>query len=527
MIFLHLSFYPSALAPRRASHFTRGAHAAGRGADRRRVAMSTTARSPGRVATLRASRAGISGLSRGAIARGAPPRSPRGAAPPRPRSRASLAAIARDSRPPPPRFRASRVAVAVPASRRVDARRPTRPGAASGEKGAGSADDDATDPGPSADDGSGSRADDDSIGGGDDGGGGEGSGGGDSGGGGGGGGGDDNDSDSSSSDPEGSRPDTFRTLDEAESLCRASVGRGLPEDMASIASAEGIRASVLADYCALAKLPVIGALFSWFPAIRDRALADPLFLFKLGVEVLGDAAFSLAAESPGLGGRRGERFTDEAEFFLADVLASAALNASVLTMLSPAVVIGRSPGGGRALRTAARVDGKLNDFLRLLFCRALPPKIPASAFVPGAQFTIQNRVLAVALQGVRVGGVAALAGFAGQLGANATCALRRKHLPGSYSDAYAATVAPEAPPLLEPAFEWGVAAGAGGNLRQQAIIGAELWLARALSLDGGAKTAGVMLASAVARLGNNVLGGEQFARRMRAMEDEVYGKDGE
>ena len=73
----------------------------------------------------------------------------------------------------------------------------------------------------------------------------------------------------------------------------------------------------------------------------------------------------------------------------------------------------------------------------------------------------------------------------------------------------------------------GVAAGAGGNLRQQAIIGAELWLARALSLDGGAKTAGVMLASAVARLGNNVWGGEQFARRMRAMEDEVYGKDGE
>ena len=524
MIFLHLSFYPSALAPRRASHFTRGAHAAGRGADRRRVAMSTTARSPGRVATLRASRAGISGLSRGAIARGAPPRSPRGAAPPRPRSRASLAAIARDSRPPPPRCRASRVAVAVPASRRVDARRPTRPGAAAGEKGAGSADDDAVDPGPSADDGSGSRADDDSIGGGDDGGG-EGSGGGDSGGGGGGD--DDDDSDSSSSDPEGSRPDTFRTLDEAESLCRSTVGRGLPEDMASIASAEGIRASVLADYCALAKLPVIGALFSWFPAIRDRALADPLFLFKLGVEVFGDAAFSLAAESPGLGGRRGERFTDEAEFFLADVLASAALNASVLTMLSPAVVIGRSPGGGRALRTAARVDGKLNDFLRLLFCRALPPKIPASAFVPGAQFTIQNRVLAVALQGVRVGGVAALAGFAGQLGANATCALRRKHLPGSYSEAYAATIAPEAPPLLEPAFEWGVAAGAGGNLRQQAIIGAELWLARALALDGGAKTAGVMLASAVARLGNNVWGGEQFARRMRAMEDEVYGKDGE
>ena len=259
-----------------------------------------------------------------------------------------------------------------------------------------------------------------------------------------------------------------------------------PRTYGVLASAEGIRASVLADYCALAKLPVIGALFSWFPAIRDRALADPLFLFKLGVEVFGDAAFSLAAESPGLGGRRGERFTDEAEFFLADVLASAALNASVLTMLSPAVVIGRSPGGGRALRTAARVDGKLNDFLRLLFCRALPPKIPASAAVPGAVHDPKPRPR----RRVRASASAASRRWPGSRGGSArTRRARCERLPGSYSDAYAATVAPEAPPLLEPAFEWGAPrARAGTQARSHHRRGA---VAReGAPLDGGAKSGG-------------------------------------
>ena len=144
--------------------------------------------------------------------------------------------------------------------------------------------------------------------------------------------------------------------------------------------------------------PILAALFAAFPAVRDRALADPTFLFKLGVEVFGDVGLSVAAEMHS----RNDRFADEAEYFVADVVAGSALNAAVLTMLSPTVSFGVSPGGGRALRMLNRVDGRLNDFIRLLFCRALPPAFPASAFVPGT-YPLSRRVGSLALQGVRVG----------------------------------------------------------------------------------------------------------------------------
>ena len=127
---------------------------------------------------------------------------------------------------------------------------------------------------------------------------------------------------------------------------------------------------------ALVSNPILAALFAAFPAVRDRALADPTFLFKLGVEVFGDVGLSVAAEMHS----RNDRFdAQEAEGVSSDVVAGSALNAAVLTMLSPTVSFGVSPGGGRALRMLNRVDGRLNDFIRLLFCRALPPAFPASS----------------------------------------------------------------------------------------------------------------------------------------------------
>ena len=267
----------------------------------------------------------------------------------------------------------------------------------------------------------------------------------------------------------------MRTSAEALAQCERN-GVSLPEDVKTIAEAEGLRASVLDRYIALTRGGKIGGaflatLFTWFPAIRDRALADPAFLFKLGAEVWGDVGLSVASELKARN-TNASVFSDEAEFFFADVLASAALNAATLTMLSPTVVFGVSPGGGRALRAANRVDGKLNDFLRLVFCRALPPRFPASAFQKG-NFTTANRAATVVLQGVRVGGVSVLAGFAGQAAANAACRARRKYFAWGYSDGYADCIHPEAPPLLEPAAEWGAHMAVSGNIRQQLIIGIE------------------------------------------------------
>lgn len=349
-----------------------------------------------------------------------------------------------------------------------------------------------------------------------------------SGGGGGGGGDDENDDANDANDDDDSdASETMRTSAEALAQCERN-GVSLPEDVKTIAEAEGLRASVLDRYIALTRGGKIGAgflttLFTWFPAIRDRALADPAFLFKLGAEVWGDVGLSVASELKARNTNTSV-FSDEAEFFFADVLASAALNAATLTMLSPTVVFGVSPGGGRALRTANRVDGKLNDFLRLVFCRALPPRFPASAFQKG-NFTTANRAATVVLQGVRVGGVSVLAGFAGQAAANAACRARRKYFAWGYSDGYADCIHPEAPPLLEPAAEWGAHMAVSGNIRQQLIIGIESAVEASAGRLGAKTPALARAATAALRVGNNAWGGAAFAEKMRVMEAEVYGAD--
>jgi hypothetical protein len=95
--------------------------------------------------------------------------------------------------------------------------------------------------------------------------------------------------------------------------------------------------------------------------------------------------------------------------------------------------------------------------------------------------------------------------------------------PWGYSDGYADCIHPEAPPLLEPAAEWGAHMAVSGNIRQQLIIGIESAVeASAL----GAKTPALARAATAAlRVGNNAWGGAAFAEKMRVMEAEVYGAD--
>ena len=61
---------------------------------------------------------------------------------------------------------------------------------------------------------------------------------------------------------------------------------------------------------------------------------------------------------------------------------------------------------------------------------------------------------------------------------------RRTALPDGYDAAYAGAVSPRAPPLIEPAAEWGAFMGTSGNLRQQLIIGLERALEAGFFLVG-------------------------------------------
>lgn len=224
---------------------------------------------------------------------------------------------------------------------------------------------------------------------------------------------------------------------------------------------------------------------------------------------------------------RNKSFWDEAEFFVTDVLATVVLNATVLTMLSPSATLGKSPGGGLGLLMKSRVGGHLNDVLRAL-ANKTPANMPSSVFAAApagmAPYPLRLRALALALQGARIGVLSAGVGLVGQGAANGICKLRRKYAPGGYGDEYARLISHRDPPLLEPALEWGAFMGTSANLRQQLIIGLE----RAMEGSGVCLKVPLLagLGSLALRVGNNVWGGEQFARRMRAMEDDVAARHG-
>lgn len=63
----------------------------------------------------------------------------------------------------------------------------------------------------------------------------------------------------------------------------------IPADMLETAGKFGLRASALNAYIAMQGIFFTGFILRTLPYFRDRILADPLFLFKVGAEVLIDS----------------------------------------------------------------------------------------------------------------------------------------------------------------------------------------------------------------------------------------------
>jgi hypothetical protein len=103
----------------------------------------------------------------------------------------------------------------------------------------------------------------------------------------------------------------------------------------------------------------------------------------------------------------------------------------------------------------------------------MPSSFFAAAPKGMAPYPPQMRVLALVLQGARIAALSAGVGLVGQGAANGICKLRRRYAPEGYDEGYATSISPHAPPLLEPAMEWGAFMGTSANVRQQLIIGLE------------------------------------------------------
>ncbi|KQJ83665.1 hypothetical protein BRADI_5g16140v3 [Brachypodium distachyon] len=264
----------------------------------------------------------------------------------------------------------------------------------------------------------------------------------------------------------------------------AARGVALPADMMEAAKDAGIREVLLLRYFDLQAAPwPLGAMIRAFSMLRNRMLADPSFLFKVGTEVVIDSCCATGAEVQ----KRGEDFWAEFELYAADILIGVVVDIALVGMLAPYVRFGKS----------STSTGLLGRFNRM--AGALPSSV-FEAERPDCRFTVQQRIGTYFYKGVLYGSVGFVCGIIGQGIANMIMTAKR-NVKKSDEDI-------PVPPLIKSAALWGVFLAVSSNTRYQIINGLE----RVVEASPVAKSAPpVAMAFTVGvRFANNIYGGMQF-----------------
>ncbi|XP_043697441.1 protein RETICULATA, chloroplastic-like [Telopea speciosissima] len=271
-----------------------------------------------------------------------------------------------------------------------------------------------------------------------------------------------------------------------EEVMKEAEARGvsLPSDMLQAAKTVGIRKVLLDRYFDLqGSFWPVGFAMRSCSLLRNRMLADPAFLFKVGTEIVIDSCCATFAEVQ----KRGKDFWSEFELFVADLLVGTVVNIALVAMLAPYARFGQP--------TASK------GFLGSL--QAANAALPSSVFEaerPGCRFTVQQRIATYFCKGVLYGSVGFGCGLIGQGIANLIMTAKRS-IRKSEDDI-------PVPPLLKSAALWGVFLGVSSNTRYQILNGLEHLvevspLAKKVPPVAMAFTIGV-------RFANNVYGGMQF-----------------
>ncbi|GAV65440.1 LOW QUALITY PROTEIN: DUF3411 domain-containing protein, partial [Cephalotus follicularis] len=257
----------------------------------------------------------------------------------------------------------------------------------------------------------------------------------------------------------------------------------LPLDMLEAAKSVGIRKVLLLRYLDLqgSGWPLGFAMRSC-AMLRNRMLADPSFLFKIGTEIVIDSCCATFAEVQ----KRGKDFWAEFELYVADLLVGVVVNIALVGMLAPYARIGQ----------ASMSKGFLGGLLHAY--RALPSSVFEAAR-PGCRFSVNQRIATYFFKGV-LGCVGFACGIIGQGIANMIMTAKRS-IKKSEDDI-------PVPPLVKSAALWGVFLAVSSNTRYQIINGLERLveaspLAKQLPPVALAFTVGV-------RFSNNIYGGMQF-----------------
>ncbi|KAK9130204.1 hypothetical protein Sjap_010691 [Stephania japonica] len=263
-----------------------------------------------------------------------------------------------------------------------------------------------------------------------------------------------------------------------------SRGVSLPSDMLEAAKGTGIRKVLLDRYLDLqGSAWPLGFMMRSCSLLRNRMLADPAFLFKIGTEIVIDSCCATFAEIQ----KRGKDFWAEFELYVADLLVGLVVNIALVGMLAPYVRIGQP----------STSKGLFGSMLRAY--NALPSSV-FEAERPGCSFSVQQRIATYFYKGVLYGSVGFGCGLVGQGIANLIMTAKRS-IKKSEKDI-------PVPPLVKSAALWGVFLAVSSNTRYQIINGLERIvetspLAKQVPPIALAFTVGV-------RFANNIYGGMQF-----------------
>ncbi|KAH9613016.1 hypothetical protein KSS87_008649 [Heliosperma pusillum] len=278
----------------------------------------------------------------------------------------------------------------------------------------------------------------------------------------------------------------FGRLLKFEDVMKETEKRGvtLPSDILEAAKNTGIRELLLMRYMDLqGSVGPLGFLMRHCPMLRDRMLADPAFLFKVGTEIVIDSCCATFAEYQ----KRGKDFWNEFELYMADLLVGIVVDIALVGMLAPYARFGK--------KTVSR--GALGRFQHA--CQDLPSSV-FEAERPGCRFSVKQRIGTYFYKGVLYGAVGFGCGIVGQGIANLIMTAKR-NMNKSDEDI-------PVPPLVKSAALWGVFLAVSSNTRYQIINGLE----RIVEASPMAKQAPpiAMAFTVGVRFANNIYGGMQF-----------------
>ncbi|XP_009364839.2 LOW QUALITY PROTEIN: protein RETICULATA-RELATED 1, chloroplastic-like [Pyrus x bretschneideri] len=285
---------------------------------------------------------------------------------------------------------------------------------------------------------------------------------------------------------DGGEEEEFGPLLKFDEVMKESEARGmkLPLDMVEAAKTTRLREVFLLRYLDLqGSVWPLGFLMKYCSMLRNRMMADPSFLFKVGTEIVIDSCCATFAEVQ----KRGKDFWAEFELYAADLLVGIVVDIALVGMLAPYARIGKPLVSQGLLGSVQKA------------CAALPSSV-FEAERPGCKFTVKQRTATYFYKGVLYGSVGFVCGLIGQGIANMIMNAKRS-VKKSEGDI-------PVPPLVKSAALWGVFLAVSSNTRYQIVNGLE-GLVEASPLAKRVPPVAMAFTIGV-RFANNIYGGMQF-----------------